>query len=289
MKDGVVPLLKPPGMSSSDGVVDIRRLFEEKKAGHLGTLDPGAAGVLPVCVGRAVKLFDYLVDKDKGYRFEIVFGAETDTQDVFGKITARSEKKITAEALLQALPAFTGTLLQKAPAYSALKSNGRKLYDIALSGQEVPEKIRPVTVRRLELIEQTGENRFLLDMVCTRGTYVRTLCSDLGKALGCCAHMGFLLRTSTGPFTIGETYTVEELKTLKEQGRLFEALVSCERALAHLGELHLPIDREIPAKNGLPTYCSADEGVYRLYCENTFLGVGIVRAGSVKLGVHLYE
>ena len=135
MKEGIVSVLKPPGMSSSDVVGDIRRLFQEKRVGHLGTLDPGAAGVLPVCVGRAVRLFDYLVDKEKTYRFELLFGRETDTQDVYGRVTDRTEKNLSRQELEGLLPRFRGEIIQQAPAYSALKSGGKKLYDLALAGK----------------------------------------------------------------------------------------------------------------------------------------------------------
>ena len=139
IREGVVPLLKPPGLSSSDCVVDVRRLFGEKRVGHLGTLDPGAAGILPVCVGRAVRLFDYLVDKDKTYRFELILGAATDTQDLFGQVVETGPKDIAAADLEAVLPHFRGDLEQVAPAYSALKSNGQKLYDLVLQGKDVPE------------------------------------------------------------------------------------------------------------------------------------------------------
>ena len=292
-REGVVPLLKPPGLSSSDCVVDVRRLFGEKRVGHLGTLDPGAAGILPVCVGRAVRLFDYLVDKEKTYRFELILGAATDTQDSFGQVIETGTRDMAAAEIEAVLPRFRGDIEQLAPAYSALKSNGQKLYDLALQGKAVPEKRRPVTIRELTLLRQEGEGRFLLEMTCSRGTYVRTVCHDLGHALGTCGHMGSLLRTRSGPFTVERSFTVEELKTLREEDRLGEALVSCEAALIQFPELTLPKDRLIPTKNGLPTDLHGPDrrpdGPLRLYCDGVFLGIGKVEQGRVKLAVHLYE
>ena len=290
--EGIVPLLKPPGLSSSDCVVDIRRLFGEKRVGHLGTLDPGAAGILPVCVGRAVRLFDYLVDKDKTYRFELVLGTATDTQDSFGQVVEEGEKTIPADALAAVLPRFRGDIEQLAPAYSALKSNGQKLYDLVLQGKDVPEKRRPVTIHDLVLLRQEGEGRYLLEMTCSRGTYVRTVCHDLGHALGTCGHMGALLRTRSGPFSVERSFTVEELKALQEAGDLEKALISCEAALTQFPAVDLPGDRLIPTKNGLPTDLhGADrrpDGVVRLYCGGVFLGVGKVERDRARLCVHLY-
>ena len=292
-REGVVPLLKPPGLSSSDCVVDVRRLFGEKRVGHLGTLDPGAAGILPVCVGRAVRLFDYLVDKEKTYRFELILGAATDTQDSFGQVIETGARDMAAAEIEAVLPRFRGDIEQLAPAYSALKSNGQKLYDLALQGKAVPEKRRPVTIRELTLLRQEGEGRFLLEMTCSRGTYVRTVCHDLGHALGTCGHMGSLLRTRSGPFTVERSFTVEELKTLREEDRLGEALIPCEAALSQFPVLTLPQDRLIPTKNGLPTDLHGPDrrpdGPLRLYCDGAFLGIGKVEQGRVKLAVHLYE
>lgn len=290
MYEGVVNLLKPPGMSSNNAVFDVRKLFGEKKAGHLGTLDPGAAGVLPVCLGRGVKLFDYLVDKVKTYRFELILGKATDTQDVFGQVVERSDAIVSQEALLELLPRFRGDIIQQAPAYSALKSNGVKLYDLALKGKEIPEKLRPITISRLELIKKTGENRFLLEVSCSRGTYVRTLCHDIGHALGSCGCMGLLLRTASGPFLIENSYTIEELRELKEQGMLHKALLPCEQVLEHLPKLELPEERRIPTQNGLSTYGGkAPDATVRLYCGERFMGIGQVKAGHIRLLVHLYE
>ena len=287
MIEGIVTVLKPPAMSSSDVVVDVRKIYETKRVGHLGTLDPEAAGVLPVCVGRAVRLFDYLVDKRKTYLAEIAFGAATDTQDAQGTVTETSDRTVAEDVLDSVLPQFTGTIVQKPPMYSALKFNGKKLYDLALSGAEIPDKSREVEIFSLRRTETIGPNRFLLEVCCSRGTYIRTLCSDLGAAIGVPAHMAFLLRTASGAFTLDQAYPIAQLEAMKAEGRLADALISCEAALMHLPRLDLKADREKPAKNGLPTRTTAPDGVYRFYCGG-FLGVGAVQAGSALLKVHLY-
>ena len=287
--DGVVVLLKPPGMTSSNAVYDVRRIFSEKRAGHLGTLDPGAAGVLPICIGRATRLFDYLVDKQKSYICEIAFGAATDTQDVFGAVVERSDKVISPEALVAVLPGFVGVQQQEASVYSALKVGGKKMYDIARAGGEVVPKTREITISELEMTARTGVNRYLLRLTCSRGTYVRSLCADIGKRLNTCAHMSFLLRTASGPFSLEQANSVPELEALRERGALASAVVSCEEALAFLPAVTLSSERRRAAVNALETFVPGQaDGPVRLYCDG-FLGIGDVRGGQCKLAVHLYD
>lgn len=287
--EGILNVLKPSGMSSSDAVVDIRRLTGIKRVGHLGTLDPQAGGVLPVCVGRAVRLFDYLVDKRKEYICELAVGIATDTQDAQGEILLQSDRIVSAEEVRAVLPQFLGEQEQLAPMYSALKYNGQKLYDLARAGKEIPEKRRSILIDELTFLEQTGTNRFLLRVGCSRGTYIRTLCADIGAALSVPSHMAFLLRTASGAFSVENAFTVAELEEMKANGTLKEAFVSCEEAVSFLPRLDLQAHRDTPARNGLPTSVrSVADGTVRMYCRDTFLGIGTVRFGEAKLIVHLY-
>ena len=287
--EGIVSVLKPPAMSSSDVVVDIRRIYGTKRVGHLGTLDPEAAGVLPVCVGRAVRLFDYLVDKQKEYLTEIVFGSSTDTQDAQGKILSRSKKIVSTEHLMEVLPSFTGMIEQVAPAYSALKYQGKTMYDYVRSGHMIPEKRRTVDISDLTLIEELSKNHFLLKVACSRGTYIRTLCYDIGEMLGVPAHMSFLLRTRSGCFTLDSSFSIDQLRERKNSGTLEESLVTCEQALGFMPELKIDMRRMKPALNGLETSIPnvAAENV-RLYAGDIFLGIGKVKNGSVRLAVNLF-
>lgn len=287
--DGVVVLLKPPGMTSSNAVYDVRRIFGEKRVGHLGTLDPAAAGVLPVCIGRATKLFDLLVDKDKEYVFEIAFGLKTDTQDAYGAVLETDMRVVERQELLSVLPTLTGEQMQAASIYSALKVDGKKMCDLARAGKKVEPKKRRVVIDTLELLTQTGENRFLLKTVCSRGTYVRSLCESIAEALGTFAYMPFLLRTRSGPFVIDGARTVDDLQTAKEQGTLQTAVISCEDAVSYLPHLRLPEDRRTPTKNGLETHVREQtSGNVRLYAGGEFLGIGDVANERVKLAIHLY-
>ena len=287
--DGVVTLLKPPGMTSSNAVYDARHIFAEKRAGHLGTLDPGAAGVLPICLGRATRLFDLLVDKQKEYVFEVTFGTATDTQDAYGRVVARASCDVDNGRLIDALPSLTGTQMQTASVYSALKVGGKKMCDLARAGAEVTPKSREITIYELTLIEKSGRNRFLLRVRCSRGTYVRSLCVSLGDALGVPAYMSFLLRTSSGQFTLSDAHTVEELTKMQQAGELPGAVKSVEDTVAFLPAVTLPEDRLTAAKNALETHMRGlPSGDVRLYCADTFLGVGASDGRSVKLKIHLY-
>ncbi len=286
--DGFICVLKPPGMTSNNAVYDVRRVFGVKKVGHLGTLDPGAAGVLPVSIGRATRLFDYLIEKEKTYVCEILFGIRTDTLDVFGKVTERdTDRMVTEQELLSVLPAFTGEIWQTAPAYSALNVDGVKMYKLARAGGEVPERRRLISVPKIELVRQMGENRFLLRVTCSKGTYIRKLCEDIGDRLGTSACMAFLLRTGTGMFQSGRGYTIRELEEMKQEGTLQSTLISCEEALSGYDVLQLKSDRRIPTMNGLETDVRGKDGIYRIYSDG-FLGLGEVRNGKARLLVHLY-
>ncbi len=278
--EGVVNVLKPPGMTSSDVVTDIRHIYSMKRVGHTGTLDPGAAGVLPVCLGRATRLFDRLTDKQKEYIAEITFGAETDTQDAYGTVVRRSDARVNSDALEKMLPRFTGEQMQTVPKYAAVRVNGTPMYKLARAGEEVTKKERLITVHELALLRQTGENSFLLRVSCSRGTYVRALCSDIGIALNTCAYLSFLLRTRAGAFTIENAYTLEELRALKENDALASAVTSVDAALDGLPELCLAelSERE---KRLLLNGAGVEHGgefqmgeTVKVYLDGRFIGLG---------------
>ena len=288
--DGVVNFLKPPGMTSSDAVLDLRRLFGERRAGHLGTLDPAAAGVLPVCFGRATRLFDLLVDKEKEYVFETAFGTQTDTQDACGTVTARNDRTVERSELEALLPSMLGGQMQQASIYSALKVGGKKMYELARAGQSVEPKSREIEITELELLAEAERNHFLLRAVCSRGTYVRSLAESIARRLGTVAYVPFLLRTRSGPFRIESARTLAELEEMAAVGALASTLISCEEAAAFLPELALDADRAAPTKNGLETNgLNTPEGLYRAYAAGEFLGVGRIENGAFRLTIHLYQ
>lgn len=212
--DGFLNILKPPGMTSHDVVNRIRRLSGERRVGHTGTLDPDVPGVLAVGIGQAVRLNEYLLDADKAYRAEITLGLSTSTGDAAGEITAAMPAgNISAHRLEAAMLSFVGTYEQLPPMVSATKVGGRRLYDLARSGIEIERPTKRVTIHSLSLLAFEGGDRpsALFDIVCSKGTYVRTLCEDIGKRLGVPAHMSFLVRTRSGPFRIEAAATLQDI------------------------------------------------------------------------------
>lgn len=249
---GFLNVLKPPGMSSAQVVGYVRHLLGKAKVGHAGTLDPEAAGVLPLMVGKAARLFDYMQDKEKTYVTEVAFGYATTTQDAQGQAVEWGQAYPDQQALLDVLPRFTGELLQRPPMFSALKQNGQPLYKLARQGVEADIPQRPVTVHGLELRQMTDRHGALLAVRCSKGFYVRTLCHDLGQALGCPAHMRFLLRTQSGPFTLSTAHTLEVLTKASQEGRLSALLLPPEAALGHIQIIDVPKGLEKAVCHGLP-------------------------------------
>jgi len=231
--DGMLNLLKPPGMTSHDLVAFARRLFQVKRIGHSGTLDPGAAGVLVLGVGKATRLVEYLLDKPKAYRAELTLGITTDTQDAFGQILSTQEDFTLDCSLLEKnLAAFQGKIRQIPPMYSAVRHQGQKLYELARKGQEVERKEREVEIKTLKILGfsdlspqglQFGA-KITLEVECSKGTYIRTLCHDLGRRLGCGAYMSYLVRTRVGAFTLENSWTLEELAALSSPWAALETM-----------------------------------------------------------------
>ena len=276
--NGFINLLKPPGMSSGTAVAIVKRLTGER-VGHAGTLDPEAAGVLPIMVGRATRLLDYFTDKGKSYVAEISFAGATDTQDAQGVIVEEGKKIPTREEILSMLPAFRGEIMQRPPSYSAVKRGGVPLYALARKGEMVITEARKTDIFSLELGEKTGKDGYMLHIDCGGGTYIRTLCHDLGQAMGAPAHMRFLLRNRAGAFHIENSVTLEEIQQAAAENRLEEMLLPLETPLMTLPEMHVPKKWEKLARNGgkLPAELMpelADQSRCRIYFEDTFLGIG---------------
>lgn len=256
--DGILNVNKPAGMTSHDVVDFIRRLTGVKKAGHAGTLDPGATGVLVVCLGKATRVIRYLLG-DKTYRAEVTFGIATTTQDISGAVVKTADASfLTEEALLAALFSFQGRIEQVPPMVSALRHRGKRLYDLARKGLEVEREPRPVTVYDLRLVAVrdlgTPAPAATIELSCSAGTYVRTLCADLGEKLGCGAAMSSLVRTRAGAFTLEDSLTLEEIAALNGQGRLFEVLVDINGALSHLPAVELKPAAAEAVKTGARVY-----------------------------------
>ena len=240
--DGVLNVLKPAGMTSHDVVDILRRLSGQRRVGHTGTLDPGAAGVLVLVVGRATRIAEFLTESDKAYRVELTFGIATDSGDAFGKVTSTADASgLSEERVGDVLPQFTGEIEQVPPMTSAVKVAGVRLYERARRGEEIAVAPRRVQIRTLTLLRfwPGAPPRALVDMECTKGTYVRALARDMGVALEVGAHASFMLRRRVGRFTLETGHTLEELAALREEGRLGGTLLSMDDALADLPAVDL--------------------------------------------------
>ena len=289
--NGFINLLKSPGMSSGAAVAVVKRLTGER-VGHAGTLDPEAAGVLPIMLGRATRLLDYLPDKSKSYVAEIAFTGATDTQDAQGTVIEAGRGVPGREAILAALPAFRGDILQQPPAYSALKRDGVPLYALARKGQLVETEARKTRIFSLELGEATERQGYMLYIDCGSGTYIRTLCHDIGQALNAPAHMRFLLRTRHGGFSIENAVTIEEVQAASEAGSLETLLLPLDAPLGSLPRLELPEQLWKLGRNGgkLPLSLAPEMGAgerARVYAGQNLLGVARRAEDALRFDVGL--
>lgn len=271
--DGVLLLDKPSGMTSNDALQKARRLFSAAKAGHTGTLDPLATGLLPVCFGEATKFSSDLLDADKTYEADVLFGVTTDTGDAQGAVLEQRAVAFDRAALDAALERFRGPISQIPPMYSALKRDGKPLYELARQGIEVERAARAVTIHELALLSFEGE-RCRLRVCCSKGTYIRTLAEDIGAALGCGAHLTALRRTVVGPLTLIGAATLDELAALDESARPLR-LQAPDALLQTLPAVRLDADAATRFTHGNPVACEASAGRCRVYGdEGRLLGLG---------------
>lgn len=268
--NGIIVINKPLGKTSHDMVYFMRRLTNIKKIGHTGTLDPGASGVLPMCIGNATKAADMLTLSDKRYTAELILGMTTDTQDAEGEVLTECAVNLTAEEIEAAIKSFIGEIEQTPPMYSAVKQNGKKLYELARKGIEVERKKRKVAIREINILEIDTENyRVKIDVVCSKGTYIRTLCEDIGARLGVGAYMNTLIRTRTGPFELADSYTVGELTEMSADGTLEDALIPVDRMFEEYPAIRLNEKQTRSITNGIRmSYRGEENKSYRLYDEN---------------------
>jgi tRNA pseudouridine55 synthase len=228
--DGIFNLNKPLGMTSHDVVARVRRLTHQRRVGHAGTLDPAASGVLPICLGQATRVVEYLSESGKRYRATVVLGAVTDTYDAEGDVIRSAPVDVTREEAQAALVAFLGPQMQLPPLYSAIKRGGQPLYKLARAGVEVQLQPRPIEIYTLDLINWQPP-ALTVDVECSKGTYIRSLAYDLGEQLGCGAHLGGLVRLRSGPFALEESLTLEELAQALEDGTWEQYLYAPDEAL----------------------------------------------------------
>ncbi|NCB63173.1 MAG: tRNA pseudouridine(55) synthase TruB [Clostridia bacterium] len=288
--NGIIVIDKPQGWTSHDVVAKLRGLLRERRIGHAGTLDPMATGVLPVFVGRATRAVEFAAEAGKEYIAGCKLGVITDTQDVTG--TVLEERPVTASRaeVEAAMAAFRGDILQVPPMYSALKVEGKKLYELARKGKEVERQARPIHISAFELLEETGEGEYLIRIGCSKGTYVRTLCHDLGLALGCGGVMKSLRRTKSAGFTLQDAVTLEAVAEAAGRGEAARLLLPVDDYFQDLPAWRAEVKHEKRLRNGGEVPCDEKEGRYRVYgSDGTFLMVGEAKNGVMTTVKSFFE
>ncbi len=282
MINGIINIFKEKNFTSHDVVAKMRGILKQKKIGHTGTLDPDATGVLLVCLGNATKLCDIITDRTKEYEAEMLFGVTTDTQDISGKVIKTSDVIPSDEEIKKAIEKFSKSYMQLPPMYSALKVNGKKLVDLAREGVEVERKKRLVNIYSLDILELKYP-KAKLRVKCGKGTYIRTLCHDIGESLGCGASLTSLIRTEVSGFRAENAITLNTLEKLRDEDKIKDILISTNRVFESLKKLYVNDESRKYAYNGnklnnrnftkLDTYFSNNEKVCIYDLDKKFLGV----------------
>lgn len=273
--DGVLLLDKPPGLSSNQALQQVKRLYQAAKAGHTGSLDPLATGLLPICFGEATKFSHFLLDANKSYRALIKLGSATTTGDAEGEVLSIAEVNVTPEALNAVLKQFIGAIQQVPPMYSALKHQGRALYEYARAGVDIERVARTITIHQI-ILERFEQDEVEITVSCSKGTYIRTLAEDTGHALGCGAHLAGLRRLKTAHFGLESAFTIEQLEAMTVEQR-DQSLLPVDALIENLPEVQLDKDSVFYLLQGQAVWKSGlnVEGFFRLYTENgNFLGIG---------------
>ena len=288
--NGIIIIDKPQEWTSNDVVSRLRRVFNTRRIGHGGTLDPMATGVLPVFVGRATRGVEFFEHAQKVYETTIRFGLTTDTEDITGKVLTETAVTLTENDLLAVLPRFRGEILQVPPMYSAIKVNGQKLYDVARKGREVERQARPITIHELELLEFAG-NEARLRVRGSKGTYIRTLCKDIGEALGCGGCMAALRRVEAGEYTLEGSIPLRQLLDISEAGEDVEHLLRpVDTMFASHPKLSLNEKQARLVKNGNAFAAVFADGTYRVYAPNgEFLALCKAEGGKVSTIKSFFE
>ncbi len=258
--NGILNVNKEPGYTSNDVIAILRGILRIKKIGHTGTLDPDASGVLPVCLGRATKAAELLTGSQKQYEAELLFGQETDTQDLSGHVTRQASYDFRRERFMQAIEELTGDIWQVPPMYSALKVGGVRLYDLAREGIEVERKPRQIRIEEIQVLA-LDEKGARIRVTCSKGTYIRTLCEDIGRKTGWLACMSSLCRLRSGPFTLEDSLTLDQIRTLKDQGKLEERILSVDRIFAKYEGIQIEEAQEKRLQNGNTLLLPAESAI----------------------------
>ena len=288
--NGILLIDKPSGWTSSDIVAKLRGILHERRIGHSGTLDPMATGLLVVFVGRATRAVEFAESHSKRYLAGLRLGITTDTQDISGNKLAEKPVNVTDGMLETALEAFRGEISQVPPMYSAIKINGKKLYEIARKGGSVERKARSITIHELRVLSREGED-FLLDIHCSKGTYVRTLCNDIGETLGCGGCMSSLRRMKAGDFSMENAYTLEQVQSAADKGEAEKLLLPLDSLFSACPAVTVSAKGERSIRNGGgASTADAADGLCRVYSgTGEFLALGNAQNGAIKIVKSFFE
>ena len=287
--NGILLVDKPTDWTSSDVVAKLRGLLHEKRIGHSGTLDPMATGLLVVFVGRATRAVEFAESQEKRYLASLRLGITTDTQDITGNRVSGETREISEEKLEETLARYRGNIQQIPPMYSAIKVGGKNLYEHARRGGEVERKPRPVCIRELRLLGREGED-WLLDVTCSKGTYIRTLCHDIGQSLGCGGCMSALRRVRAGEFSIDNAHTLDEIRQASEEGEAKSLLLPVDSLFREYPSLSVDARGELRIRCGSSIATLAEEGDYRIYGpDGAFLALARVSGGELTCIKRFFE
>ena len=276
--NGIINVFKPKDMTSHDVVNILRRITGIKRIGHTGTLDPMATGVLPICIGKATRVSEYLLNLDKEYIADLTLGSQTDTLDMEGEVINTSDKEVSRERIIEVINTYVGDILQTPPMYSALKFKGKKLYELAREGKTVERPKRKIKIYSIDILNIDDNKKITFKVHCSRGTYIRSLCDDIGFDLGTFGYMSYLMRSKAGSFEIQDSYSLDYLKNLNAD-EIREILIPMDRSLGHMDSFQIEdkyYDRLI---NGVKIKLEGqidfkDDKEYRVYCKDLFIGIG---------------
>ena len=286
--NGIINVFKPKDMTSHDVVNILRRITGIKRIGHTGTLDPMATGVLPICIGKATRVSEYLLNLDKEYIADLTLGSQTDTLDMEGEITNTSDKEVSEEDIIEAIDSYKGDILQTPPMYSALKFQGKKLYELAREGKTIERAKRKIKIYSIDILNIDDNKKITFKVHCSRGTYIRSLCDDIGYDLGTFGYMSYLMRTKAGSFEIQDSYSLDYIKSL-DKDEIRDILITMDSSLEHIDSFNIDDRHYDRLINGVKIKLDNDidfeeDKDYRIYCKDSFIGIGNI----IKKDLDLY-
>lgn len=293
--DGIINIFKPKGITSHDAVSIMRRTLGIKKIGHTGTLDPNATGVLPLCIGKGTRISEYLLDVDKEYIGELSLGLATDTQDSDGKVLKQSHKIVSRDDIYKAFDRFKGEIWQIPPMYSSIRYNGKKLYEFAREGKVVNRRARNVKIYNLDIINIFNNKKIIFYVKCSKGTYIRTLCDDIGEYLGTYGYMSYLIRIGVGDFKIADSYSIDYIKNLTKE-ELNTVFSPIDEGLSHMDSLFIEDQFFKKLINGAIVPLKKDKiknysqnTPIKIYCKDIFIGVGKIIKKENETYIKMYK